>query len=188
MRHIRRSPDDACRSAMQRWRASHWAECELMLDLETAARALGAGRRGPNASFAGVTTDSRRFARGDLFVALKGEHFDGHAFVDQALWSGAAAAMVAEVEHIAPRRAATSWCETRGCSGQAGGILAQPLRAAGGRGYRQQRQDHGQGDARGDAYAQRRRQGGACHQRQSEQRHRRAAHAAAPARASIATR
>ena len=40
---------------------------------------------------AGVTTDSRKTARGELFCALKGEHFDGHAFVTQALRQGAAA-------------------------------------------------------------------------------------------------
>ena len=40
-----------------------------MLDLDTAAREIGAGRRGPNARFDGVTTDSRQVARADLFVA-----------------------------------------------------------------------------------------------------------------------
>ena len=56
-----------------------------MLDLDTAAEQIGAGRRGANASFGGVTTDSREVARGDLFVALRGERFDGHAYVDVAL-------------------------------------------------------------------------------------------------------
>ena len=65
-----------------------------MLDLETAARALGAARVGPNATFDGVTTDSRRIQPADLFVALRGERFDGHAFVNVALSSGAAAALV----------------------------------------------------------------------------------------------
>ena len=41
-----------------------------------------------------VCTDSRKLAPGDLFVALRGENFDGHAFVAQAAATGAAAAVV----------------------------------------------------------------------------------------------
>ena len=37
-----------------------------------------------------VTTDSRKVIPGCIFVALKGEHFDGNAFVDQAKADGAA--------------------------------------------------------------------------------------------------
>ncbi len=36
-----------------------------------------------------VTTDSRKVTPGCVFVALKGEHFDGNAFVDQARKDGA---------------------------------------------------------------------------------------------------
>ncbi len=36
-----------------------------------------------------VTTDSRKVTPGCIFVALKGEHFDGNQFVDQALADGA---------------------------------------------------------------------------------------------------
>ena len=36
-----------------------------------------------------VTTDSRRITPGCIFVALKGEHFDGNDFVDQAVAQGA---------------------------------------------------------------------------------------------------
>lgn len=36
-------------------------------------------------SFSGVSTDSRRTKDGELFIALKGERFDGHAFLDDAL-------------------------------------------------------------------------------------------------------
>ena len=41
-----------------------------------------------------VCTDSRSVREGDLFVALRGEHFDGHAFVAQAAAAGAVAAVV----------------------------------------------------------------------------------------------
>ena len=37
-----------------------------------------------------VTTDSRKVTPGCIFVALKGEHFDGNQFVEQALADGAA--------------------------------------------------------------------------------------------------
>jgi len=71
-----------------------------MLDIDTAALEIGAGRRGPGASFDGVSTDSRQVSHGDLFVALKGDRFDGHEFVDQALELGAVAAMVSEPERV----------------------------------------------------------------------------------------
>lgn len=42
----------------------------------------------------GVTTDSRHLRQGELFVALKGDQFDGHHFVLDVLKRGAAAALV----------------------------------------------------------------------------------------------
>ena len=42
----------------------------------------------------GLAVDSRKVRRGDLFVALKGERADGHAFLAQAGRAGAAAALV----------------------------------------------------------------------------------------------
>ncbi|MER3501729.1 MAG: UDP-N-acetylmuramoyl-tripeptide--D-alanyl-D-alanine ligase [Candidatus Fervidibacterota bacterium] len=44
---------------------------------------------------AGVSTDSRKIESGVLFVALKGERFDGHDFVAEAHQKGAIAALVA---------------------------------------------------------------------------------------------
>lgn len=41
-----------------------------------------------------VCTDSRLIEKGDLFFAIKGENFDGHRFIDQALQAGALAAVV----------------------------------------------------------------------------------------------
>jgi UDP-N-acetylmuramoyl-tripeptide--D-alanyl-D-alanine ligase len=42
----------------------------------------------------GITTDSRHVGAGELFLALRGEQFDGHAFVGAALQQGAIAAVV----------------------------------------------------------------------------------------------
>ena len=68
-----------------------------MLDLVSAAQALGARRVGGNAEFMRVATDSRNIRSGDLFVGIRGERFDGQAFAAQALAAGAVAAMVSDV-------------------------------------------------------------------------------------------
>ncbi|GAO37108.1 UDP-N-acetylmuramoyl-tripeptide--D-alanyl-D-alanine ligase [Sulfuricella sp. T08] len=65
-----------------------------MLSLSAAARALNAETSGADVTFSGVTTDSRAVAAGDLFVALKGERFDGHNYVKQVMEQGAVAALV----------------------------------------------------------------------------------------------
>lgn len=44
----------------------------------------------------GITTDSRMVQPGHLFVALRGDRFDGHAFVETALAQGAIAAVVSD--------------------------------------------------------------------------------------------
>jgi len=60
---------------------------------DEAESATGGASSAPwNAS--GVAFDSRQVADDDLFVALKGETSDGHAYVMQAFRNGAAAAMV----------------------------------------------------------------------------------------------
>jgi UDP-N-acetylmuramoyl-tripeptide--D-alanyl-D-alanine ligase len=45
-------------------------------------------------SFSGISTDTRTIAPGSLFVALAGEQFDAHDFLDAAAKAGAAAAVV----------------------------------------------------------------------------------------------
>src|SRR2546430_14103330 len=63
-------------------------------DSDRVTRALGAsgprGLRFPG----GVATDTRHLTPGALFVALQGDRFDAHAFLDQAKAQGAAAAGV----------------------------------------------------------------------------------------------
>jgi UDP-N-acetylmuramoyl-tripeptide--D-alanyl-D-alanine ligase len=65
-----------------------------MMDLQQAARAIVGTLRGANVPFTGVSADSRTVAPGELFVALRGPRFDGHAFVPAAAERGAAAALV----------------------------------------------------------------------------------------------
>ncbi len=67
-----------------------------MMLLSQAGRALGGRLIGSDVLFNGVSTDSRAIAPGDLFVALKGENFDGSDFIDSAVRDGAVAAMISE--------------------------------------------------------------------------------------------
>jgi len=57
-------------------------------------RALGMAGGSASLTFAGVTTDSRKVQKGDLYIALVGERFDGHDFVAAALAAGAQGAVV----------------------------------------------------------------------------------------------
>ena len=45
-----------------------------------------------------VSTDSRSLCAGDLFLALLGEHFDGHDFLSQAVFNGAMGLVVSRVD------------------------------------------------------------------------------------------
>ena len=67
-----------------------------MMNLHEAALAIAARVQGADAGFGGVSTDSRSIAAGELFVALKGDKFDGHAYVEDVLARGAAGALVSE--------------------------------------------------------------------------------------------
>ena len=66
----------------------------MMMSMHEAAQAIGASVQGADVGFTGVSTDSRSIATGELFVALKGENFDGHAYVGEVLGRGAAGAVV----------------------------------------------------------------------------------------------
>jgi UDP-N-acetylmuramoyl-tripeptide--D-alanyl-D-alanine ligase len=68
----------------------------VMMNLHEAAAAIAARAQGADTGFSGVSTDSRSIVAGELFVALKGEKFDGHAYVDDVLSRGAAGAVVGE--------------------------------------------------------------------------------------------
>ena len=60
-----------------------------MINLAWFADAVGAQLQGADAQVQRVNIDSRSAASGDLFVALRGERFDGHAFAAGAASAGA---------------------------------------------------------------------------------------------------
>ncbi len=66
----------------------------MMMRLSELAAMLAAPLRGTDVGFATVSTDTRNIRPGDLFIALKGERFDAHAFVAEAAKAGAVAALV----------------------------------------------------------------------------------------------
>jgi UDP-N-acetylmuramoyl-tripeptide--D-alanyl-D-alanine ligase len=73
----------------------------VTMRLAEAARATGGSFLGEDASFAGVSTDSRTLRAGELFIALRGMNFDAHDFIDAARAHGAVAALVASDAAIA---------------------------------------------------------------------------------------
>src|SRR6185369_16739005 len=91
----------------------HSGETELMADaatpqasaleqprfwtLDRVADALGDGPRGPT-GLVRIATDTRSVGAGDCFVALKGEKFDAHAFLADAVAKGAGAVVVHDAE------------------------------------------------------------------------------------------
>ncbi len=50
--------------------------------------------------FSSITTDTRNLKKGALYIAIKGEFFDGHEFVEQAFTKGAIAVLVAKKQQI----------------------------------------------------------------------------------------
>ena len=68
-----------------------------MMDLQEAGRAVEGRVHGAATRFSGVTTDSRKVAAGDLFVALRGERFDGNDYVGEAMARGAVAALTSRL-------------------------------------------------------------------------------------------
>lgn len=75
----------------------------LVFRLSEAASAINARIIGDDVDVVRVITDSRNARAGDLFVAIKGERFDGHDYVDQALTAGAVAALVSAPSAVTTR-------------------------------------------------------------------------------------
>lgn len=69
------------------------------LDYSTIAAMCGGrvAQGNPSSTASAVSTDTRKIEGGELYVALEGDRFDGHAFLAQAVERGATGVMVAKV-------------------------------------------------------------------------------------------
>jgi len=75
---------------------SAWAEAAV-------TAALGLPARAGDAAYTAIATDTRKLAGGELFVALRGENHDAHAYLGQAHAAGATGAVVEHVPADAPK-------------------------------------------------------------------------------------
>ena len=64
------------------------------LQLSQLLEPLNATLQGVDAEFSALSTDSRKVSGGQLFVALRGEFFDGHTYLADVAKRGAIAAVV----------------------------------------------------------------------------------------------
>lgn len=69
----------------------------IELYLSEVAAALNATLLGDDVKFTGCNTDTRKITPGTIYVALRGENFDGHKFVSAAQENGASAVIVEQV-------------------------------------------------------------------------------------------
>ncbi|SHE20056.1 UDP-N-acetylmuramoyl-tripeptide--D-alanyl-D-alanine ligase [methanotrophic endosymbiont of Bathymodiolus puteoserpentis (Logatchev)] len=68
----------------------------ILMTLQEIAEAVQGKLVGTDATVSGVCIDTRILAEGDLYIAIKGEQFDGHDFIAQAEKKGALALLVAK--------------------------------------------------------------------------------------------
>lgn len=74
-----------------------------------------------------ITTDTREISAGSLFIALKGERFDGHDFAEQAAINGATALVVSRVLPVSLPQLKVA--DTRIALGQLGAWMRQQATA-----------------------------------------------------------
>ncbi len=65
-----------------------------MMKLSDIAKTLKTELHGCDQEFSGVSIDSRSLQKGNFFIALKGENFDGHDYIAAAAKAGAVGALV----------------------------------------------------------------------------------------------
>lgn len=70
----------------------------MMMTLQQAAMATGGVCHGDDVAFDAVSIDTRTLLSGSLYVAIRGEQFDGHTFIEQAEQQGACCVMVESLQ------------------------------------------------------------------------------------------
>ena len=92
-------------AALSQWKAArlwhkHWRNGQMHWALADIAERLQVEMLGTNLPIHGVATDTRADCKGKLFVALKGERFDAHAYLHEAVAAGAVALMVESTQEL----------------------------------------------------------------------------------------
>lgn len=72
----------------------------ISMNLHQAAAVTGATLVGKPAQFRGISTDSRKDCSGKLFIALKGENFNGEDHCQSAIENGAIAILVSSTQEV----------------------------------------------------------------------------------------
>jgi UDP-N-acetylmuramoyl-tripeptide--D-alanyl-D-alanine ligase len=79
--------------------AGFWTLDRIAAALEAGSHVGGSSPRGTT-RISSVATDTRKIGKGDAFVALRGERFDGHDYLDEAVGSGASALIVSRAPAV----------------------------------------------------------------------------------------
>ncbi len=71
----------------------------IRMDVRTIAEITGGHlmQNGASVELQGFSTDSRKLQPGELFIPLRGDNFDGHDYMNQAIQNGAAACLSEEM-------------------------------------------------------------------------------------------
>ena len=73
---------------------------QVLWNKDELSKALGQKVNQSCCDITGVSIDTRTIAKGDLFLALKGNNFDGNAFVDEAIVKGASLCIVDNIDKV----------------------------------------------------------------------------------------
>ena len=65
-----------------------------MNSLSKLAEIINADYQGDDLSYQGISINTRTIQSNEIFIAIKGEHFDGHDFLSNAKKNGAIAGVV----------------------------------------------------------------------------------------------
>lgn len=74
----------------------HWTLADLCQSVD--GELIGALKAEQQSCFTSISTDSRTLKAGALYIAIKGENFDGHKYIKQAIQQGAVAVLMSDIE------------------------------------------------------------------------------------------